>query len=206
MKKYRFYIHHLLKEDLFYTGITSTPLWARFRNNQYKTTALFPYLDLNIPLMKNPNIETVYTEPLYTYDEAKFIEDWFITAFKPGKCINKQRSGLIRYDKNYVQAWRSTHTEQYRKANVVSKQKERSTPAGKIYNRVASYNYKHADNIFETPLEAKNKYLESGYIPLYVKHDDLVVHINTIIQRKVNVQADIGTSQVVRKAMIPEVH
>lgn len=101
MDKYCFYIHHLLKEDLFYVGITKQNPRKRFRNMQYETTSLFKYLNLRKPLLENPNIETVCTEPLYTYDEAKFIEDWFITAFKPGKCINQVRSGLRSYQKGY---------------------------------------------------------------------------------------------------------
>jgi len=85
------------------------------------------------------------------------------------------------------------HCEQYRKDHrdeLNNKQKEyyknhpterkeyakkwRSTPAGKIYDRVHSFNQKHPDQIKETPLEAKNKYLEWGYIPDYIKNNDLI--------------------------------
>lgn len=51
--------------------------------------------------------------------------------------------------------------------------KWRSTPEGKIYGRVYSYNRKHPDQIKETPMEAKQKYLQWGYIPDYIKSDDL---------------------------------
>lgn len=52
--------------------------------------------------------------------------------------------------------------------------KWRSTPEGKIYDRIHSFNQKHPDKVIETPLEAKNKYLEWGYMPSYIKNDDLV--------------------------------
>lgn len=51
--------------------------------------------------------------------------------------------------------------------------KQRSTPEGKIYNRVCAFNHYHPDQIKETPLEAKQKYLQWGYIPDYIKSDDL---------------------------------
>lgn len=47
------------------------------------------------------------------------------------------------------------------------------TPEGKIYKRVSKFNLRHPDKKIETPLEAKTKYLEWGYIPDYIKNDDL---------------------------------
>lgn len=51
--------------------------------------------------------------------------------------------------------------------------KRLQTPEGKVYNRVSAYNQAHPGQEIETPLEAKRKYLESGYVPTYIKHDDL---------------------------------
>lgn len=42
-----------------------------------------------------------------------------------------------------------------------------------IYNRVKQYNIKNPKNPVETPKEARDKYLATGYIPQYIKHDDL---------------------------------
>lgn len=104
-KMYAFYTHHLVNEDLFYVGITSNPK-GRFYNSSYKETSMGPYLDMSVPFIKNQNIETECTELLYTYDEATFIEDWFIRTFKPGKCINQIRSGLITKDgAKYQREW-----------------------------------------------------------------------------------------------------
>lgn len=72
------------------------------------------------PLERNPNIETECTEPLYSYEEAKYIEDWFITAFKPGKCINQVRSGLISkkkgYNNEYYKQYYRDHCEMKKEA------------------------------------------------------------------------------------------
>lgn len=43
----------------------------------------------------------------------------------------------------------------------------------KIYNRVAGFNKNNPEKAVETPLEAKRKYNENGYIPDYIKNDDL---------------------------------
>lgn len=71
---------------------------------------------------------------------------------------NKQKE----YYKNH-----STERKEYIK-------KWRSTPEGKIYDRVHGFNQRHPDRIIETPLEAKQKYLQRGYIPDYIKSDDLI--------------------------------
>ena len=63
------------------------------------------------------------------------------------------------------QEWVEQHREAVRK-NI-------QTPEGKVYNRVNAFNQRHPDRAVETPLEAKLKYLETGYIPDYIKNDDL---------------------------------
>lgn len=59
------------------------------------------------------------------------------------------------------------------KVNRKAEAKRNATPERKIYKRVSSFNRRHPDLAIETPLEAKTKYLETGYIPTYIKHDDL---------------------------------
>lgn len=54
----------------------------------------------------------------------------------------------------------------------------RRTNEGKIYNRVASHNQwltkkGREEDIVETPAEARRKYKEEGYIPSYIKNDDI---------------------------------
>lgn len=187
MKEYSLYIHHLLKEDLYYVGITTNKR-SRFNPSAYRHTAFEKYAYPSI--IHNANIETVCTEPLYTYDEAKFIEDWFITAFKPGKCINKIRSGQITMCKGYhkmkyqenpekgrekSKKWRDNNLERAKEITKNSHHKLYSTVEWKIYSRVANYNKNHPDQKKETPLEAKQRYITEGYIPDYIKSSDLQV-------------------------------
>lgn len=82
------------------------------------------------------------------------------------------------YDKQYYQEHkeeRKQNSKQYQEAHKEERKqydKQRnSTPAGKIYIRVKNYNRNHTP--IETPLEARNKYLEYGYLPSYVKNTDL---------------------------------
>lgn len=64
--------------------------------------------------------------------------------------------------------------EYHRREEYKIKQRDRRhQPEFKIYDRVLVFNCRHPDRITETPLEAKNKYLEYGYIPTYIKSDDL---------------------------------
>lgn len=104
----------------------------------------------------------------------------------------KRLIGMQHYRKEHYEEIKE-HCEQYRKDHrdeLNNKQKEyyqehiterkqyakqwRSTIEGRIYDRVHSFNQKHPDRIIETPLEAKQKYLQRGYIPDYIKSDDLV--------------------------------
>lgn len=74
------------------------------------------------------------------------------------------------------------YDKKYRKINsdkikIYSKQysKQRlSSIEGKIYNRVTSFNQKNPDRKLITPLEAKEMYLLTGYIPDFIKNDDLI--------------------------------
>lgn len=63
------------------------------------------------------------------------------------------------------------YQRQYYKDNCEQQKQRASTPEGKIYQRVANFNRHHTP--IETPLEAKQKYLETGYVPRYIKNDDL---------------------------------
>lgn len=70
-------------------------------------------------------------------------------------------------------------TEYYKRPEVKERVNELNTrrnqkPERKIYNRVTNWNRTHPDEICETPLEAKQKYIETGYIPNYIKNNDLL--------------------------------
>lgn len=74
-----------------------------------------------------------------------------------------------------VKQYREEHKEEIneKKRLYYKEHKEKwSTPENKIYTRVKDYNRKHTP--IETPLEAKQKYLETGYIPSYIKNNDLI--------------------------------
>lgn len=105
--------------------------------------------------------------------------------------LNGQRSGGSWTDEDYVKEYFKDYREQhidelnaYQKEyyqlhseEINSRHKERyqlhrNDVDYKIYNRVASYNQRHIP--IETPLEAKTKYLQYGYIPSYIKNDDLI--------------------------------
>jgi hypothetical protein len=69
-----------------------------------------------------------------------------------------------------AKAWAKTEIgiESRRKANRKAKQK----PATKIYQRIMDYNKTHTPII--TPLEAKEMYELTGYIPDFIKKSDLI--------------------------------
>lgn len=125
------------------------------------------------------NIEHKVLVDGLTKAQAEQWEDRIIQALSMnGMCINKNRSGgLYRDDKqSYMKQWEEDHKEErktYNKQRYEDYNKKRlSTPEGKIYNRVKSYNLYHTP--IETPMEAKQKYLEYGYIPTYIKNNDLI--------------------------------
>lgn len=93
----------------------------------------------------------------------KQAEDRLIQALSMNwLCINERRSGGIR--RNDKQAYDKEYRKQYDKQRL-------STPERIIYYRVRNYNKYHTP--IETPMEGKQKYLQWGYIPVYVKNDDL---------------------------------
>lgn len=173
MKQYCVYIHHLIREDLYYIGVTCRST-VRFNNSLYIGTALYPYLDLSIPFKQNPNIETDTGPSTLTYEQSRFVEDILIRNFHPDKVINRQKSGLDRNSGHYhrLRYNDKKNDEAYIEKCRQDAAKRRSTPWGKIYDRVHAYNQNHTP--IETPLEAKQKYLEWGYIPNYIKNSDLL--------------------------------
>lgn len=170
----------------------------RWQPKQYQSTGLQPYIEE----FGWNNLEKIVVKDELTEDEALYWEDRLICMYtKLGCCINKQRSGGNRWVKGseelkqYLSQYYQDHQEelkQYRQEHKEEKKqylkqycqehkegkkqydKERnSTPEGKIYTRVNAFNRDHPDRKIETALEAKQKYIETGYIPDYIKSDDL---------------------------------
>ena len=169
------YAHSVFGLDYF--GSTGDDLCKRWNPSDYKTTVLQPF----IKMVGWDNIEHRVIKDGLTPDEAIELENILIkTGWQYCTCINRQ---LAKGSKQYFKQYREEHKEefkqyfkQYREEHKEKikqyNKKQRSTPARKIYIRVYKYNRNHTP--IEAPLEAKNKYLEYGYIPNYIKCDDLL--------------------------------
>lgn len=144
----------------------------RWNPSNYKTTKLYPYIEQ----FGWENLEKIVLIDGLTEDEAVKWEDKLICVYtKLGCCINKKRSGNIeRNIKQYQKQYRKDHKENKREYNQQYYKNFLSTPEGKIYNRVNNYNRNHPDRKLITPTEAKEMYLLTGYIPDFIKNDDLI--------------------------------
>lgn len=157
---------HITPEKEVYIGMSKMQPYQRWNPSHYKGMALEPYIER----FGWKNIEHLVIQDGLTKEQALKLEDWFITkATKDGFCINKRRSGLIKVsdEKAYDKQRYAEHQEERKQYN----KQRRETPEGRIYDRVKAYNQNHTP--IETPLEARDKYLSDGYIPTYIKNDDL---------------------------------
>lgn len=90
---------------------------------------------------------------------------------------DERREYYKQYCQNNKEELKEKAKEYYNnnKEEIKEKYKQRrSTIDGKIYSRVTNFNRSHPDRMIETALEAKQKYLETGYIPNYIKSCDLL--------------------------------
>lgn len=114
----------------------------------------------------------VIVDGIATKEDAIRIEGWFIEqCTRDGFCLNRIRSGYCWKDdpEGYMK-----DRYQSKRDELITYYRDRySTPEGKIYYRVAGFNTRHPELAIETALEAKQKYLETGYIPDYIKNKDL---------------------------------
>lgn len=122
--------------------------------------------------------KTVVAEGL-THDEAVELEGELIALFKRlGVSLNSYNSGKYVHHSSprvlLTPEERKTRALEYerrrrqkpeRKAYLTEYQKKAEC---KIYNAVAGWNRNHPDRVVETPLEAKQKYIATGYIPSYI--------------------------------------
>ena len=162
------YGHIVVPEKLIYIGRSDQPECCyRWNPSGYKTTELYPYIEKH----GWDNIKHIVFKDGLTKEQAKQLEGLLIKqATIDGWCINKNESYGMFNKKTYFKQYRESHKAEQKTYSM----KFRSTPEGKIYDRVHTFNRDHPDRKIETPLEAKNKYLEYGYIPSYIKNDDLV--------------------------------
>lgn len=177
---------HICPDGMIYVGMTQD-WYQRCFPSQYRKK---PFIDWIEYFGWDNIIHEVIIKGL-TKSEAMAFEDFYITYYQnKGKSLNTNRSGnyLMRKEKEkkeFIEKYGDQIMElkeekkrtTRKKWNLYRKEKSRqflSTPEGKIYNRVASFNLSNPDKITEKPIEAKKKYLESGYIPSYIKNDDLI--------------------------------
>lgn len=180
----------IFPDGMFYIGYSGRKCCNRWKKNSY--IKRYPFIEQ----YNWSDIRKVVLKDGLTKEQAKLLEDLLIIeARKGGWCINKERSGGNRrvewelenpnYNKQYYESHKKEiylKHKQHRQSNKEKinewyrqyYKKQRLTPEGRIYDRVKTHNKRHPDQIKETPLEARNKYLEYGYIPSYIKNDDLV--------------------------------
>ena len=172
-KTYSVYVHRT-PDGRYYTGVTNN-IKNRWHPSQYQNNSLWPYIEQ----YGWDNIEHSVVFVTNCKEDALRTEDRLICFYHSiGRNINNRRSGLIRAGnkKSYCRELRRElyhNCADYRKRAIESDQRRNSTTPRKIYNRVTNHNRNHPDKAVETPLEAKRKYLENGYIPTYIKNDDL---------------------------------
>lgn len=198
---YWVYVHRT-PDNMYYPGHSGgedgkKQVCQRWQPLHYRTTSLHPYIEQ----YGWDNIEHLVIKDGLTKEQAAYWEERLIQMYtEMGCCINCQHSGNCTADtkkyyqqrnqqperKAYMQEYMREYNQQYRQRPEVkeyyrqrSQQPERKAymreyeqqPEWKVYNRVKNYNRYHTP--IETPMEAKNKYLEYGYIPSYIKNDDL---------------------------------
>lgn len=188
---YSVYVHRT-PDGMYYAGVT-TNIKNRWKPSNYNGTGLEDYAEQ----YGWKNIDHAVIFESSNRREAYKIEDELIRFYSSmGKCLNRKRSGFVEIEDNktYQREWKRNksandpeYVEQRRKRNRDRyandpewaehlRQRQRNklaTPEGKIYSRVKSFNSYYPDRMIETAIEARDKYLESGYIPNYIKNDDL---------------------------------
>ena len=172
MRKYQktedyFVYAHVLPNGMYYIGMSKRQPCKRWKKGEYKDNSLTPY----IAEYGWENIQHKVLIDGLTKEQAEAWEDRLIVVLSMnGLCINKRRSGDIARDDE--KAYMKQHYEGHKEEKKAYQKQRYSTIEGKIYYRVSAYNCNHTP--IETPMEAKMKYLETGYIPSYIKNNDLI--------------------------------
>ena len=180
IENFKIYAHILPTKDVYF-GETKQKTYQRWNPSAYN--GKFKKL---IELYGWDNIEHIIVAEGLTYRQARIIENaLIIQGWKDGFCVNERISGINDL-KEYQRKWKKEHyerdrekilerikTPKYKEKARLRDIKRNQTTERKIYRRVCDYNRYHPDLKKETPLEAKQKYLQWGYIPDYIKSDDL---------------------------------
>lgn len=186
---------HICPDGMVYVGMTKNKKY-RFgkKGSSYKHQ---PFTDWIKYYGWDNIIHTIEFDNLYKY-EAALYEDMLIEIYSSiGKSLNKLNSGRrfafllenkeMRDDCNLMMKIFRNKNKKYIKKRINTRQKDyrkkyynnfRNTNEGKIYNRVAAFNQwmtnkGETEKIIETPAEARKKYIDFGYIPSYIKNDDI---------------------------------
>lgn len=142
----------------------------RWQPSHYTDKSLQPYIEK----YGWDNIKHIVFKDGLTKEQAEQLEGLLIKQAKAdGWCININNGGGEA--KENPKKYRKQYYEKNKEKVCELTKKLYSTPEGKIYSRVKSFNQYHPDRIIETPMEAKQKYLETGYIPNYIKNNDLIM-------------------------------
>lgn len=193
-RDYLVYDRFIVPVKLHYYGYTDFDVDYR-KQCGYNCTVLQQYIDEygwdNIST-------TIVTEGLTKKEAEVLENELIKEGWERGDCINKQGSGgewrdnpvecqkqyreahkeeKKQYMKQYNKQYYKDHKEelresrkQYReehKEEISQYEKQRnSTPARKIYDRVKNYNRHH--RMIITPMEAKDMYELTGYIPTFL--------------------------------------
>lgn len=159
---------HTTPNRMIYIGMSKQQPKQRWKKLMYKGSSLEHY----IAEYGWENIQHKVLIDGLTKNEAEQWEDKLIIALSMnGLCINERRSGGIKRDDK--KAYDKQRYEDHKEEKKAYDKQRNSTPEGKIYMRVSAYNRYNPDKAIETPMEAKQKYLQWGYIPAYIKNDDL---------------------------------
>lgn len=194
-RTYSVYTHKVVTDDkgpMWYVGVTKN-VKKRWRPSCYKKHCLIGQC---IEKYGWENMEHRVIVDGLDYEMARKLETYLIGMYRSADCcLNQirsfndsqyQKEYYTRYNKDYYAKHREENQknckEYYKenRAKLLDYHKALlSTPEGKIYNRVKAFNQSHPDRMIETALEARDKYLQTGYIPDYVKNCDLINEDNT---------------------------
>lgn len=176
--------------DMYYVGYSNQMCCRRWCPLHYQTNSLRPHIEE----FGWDRLEKIVVTDGLTKEQALYWENRLIYMYRElGCCINKYLSGgekiqteyrqerqkkyrQSEHGKNKRRIYHKIYMGEYRLTDKNKKyhQNYRLKPEWIVYDRVKGYNRNHPDSIIETPLEAKLKYLQTGYIPDYIKSDDLL--------------------------------
>lgn len=148
--------YHQTPDKLVYFGMSRQQPCRRWMISNYKGKSLYSYIEK----FGWENIKHAVIQDGLTKEQAQKVEGYLIKRAKAdGFSINQIGSGGWTKNKEKLKEY---------------KRKQLSQPEWKIFNRVNSYNHIHPDRKLITPLEAKEMYELTGYIPDFIKKSDLI--------------------------------